>query len=199
MFCDILTITSLLKTMSRQLVKLIDASLIPAAVMICGKVLGLWFSNTVFNLNWGILTDPNNFFSVRIVYATVEEQITAASYSNLIMFLCVFGGMSIVLARALFFSSSKISPSMVAKLATNNLLNLMKDSFEIYYQASVWLLMLWLSSFAIGINVLLGRSYTWTIVVCGICTVFATLILLRDTAKEIQLARKDLAKLSDKS
>lgn len=183
--------------MSKSLIKLIDTALIPAAVMICGKVVGLCFANTVFKLNWGIVTNPSNFFSVNIEYATLAEQITATSYSNLIMFLFVFIGFMFILIRALYFNSSHISPSLVAKLATNNLLNLITDSFEIYRKASIWLVMLWIALFALLINVIIGKAYPWTGVLCIMCTFITTTILLKDVSKEIDSARKNLSKLSD--
>lgn len=182
--------------MSKSLVKLIDNALIPAAVMICGKVSGLWLANVLFDLEWGILTDPNNFFSVKIVYSSLAEQITATSYSNLVMYMFVFAGFLFVLARALYFHSSHITPTLIARLATNNLLNLISDSFEIYSKASVWLITLWLALIAVVINVIMGLAYGWTLALGIICTILATLTLLKDVAKEIELARKNLPKVA---
>ena len=182
--------------MSKSLIKLIDAALIPAAVMICGKVAGLWFANSVFNLDWGIVSDPNNFFSVRIVYGTLAEQITATTYSNLLMYIFVFVGFLFILIRALYFHSTHITPRMLAKLATNNLLNLISDSFEIYHKASVWLIILWLANFALLINVFSGKAYTWTGAVSFVCSVLTTVVLLRDVSKEIEFAKKNVHKLA---
>lgn len=185
--------------MTKSLIKLIDAALIPAATMICGKVAGLWLTNIIYKLDWGIVTDPNNFFSVKIVYATLAQQITATSYSNLIMFLFVFIGFMLILMRALFFHSSHVTPKMIAKLATNNLLNLITNSFEIYYQSSVWLIMLWLSLFALFTNVLLGNALPWTGILTLMCTIFATTLMLRDVAKEINIAKNNLPKLANEN
>jgi hypothetical protein len=182
--------------MSKSLIKLIDAALIPAAVMILGKVFGLWFANIAFSLNWGITTDPNNFFSVKIVYETIAEQIIATSYSNLVMYLSVFIGFSIILMRAVYFHSSHISPSMISKLATNNLLGLISDSFGIYHKASVWLIMLWISFIALIVNVILGRAFVWTGIVSFLCSLFTTIILIRDLIKEIDIARKNIKTLA---
>ncbi len=183
--------------MSKSLIKLIDVALIPAAIMICGKVAGLCFANLVFNLNWGILTDPNNFFSVKIVYETLNQQIIATSYSNLMMYLFVLIGFTFILIRALYFHSSHISPKILAKLATNNLLNLIANSFEIYYQSSVWLIMLWLAFFALFINVLLGNSFVWTCITTFISNIVATTLLLRDVTKEIKISKKNLPKIAN--
>ncbi|MBN2015552.1 hypothetical protein JW766_01855 [Candidatus Dojkabacteria bacterium] len=185
--------------MSKSLIKLIDSALLPAAVMIVGKVVGLIITNIIFNLDWGIATDPNNFFSVRIVYPTVADQITATSYSNLIMYLFVFTGFLFVLVQALYFHSSHITPHMIAKLATNNLLNLISDSFEIYYKASVWLVILWISFFALFINVLMERAYDWIGAVCFISSILATVMLLRDVSSEIQIAKRNLPKVASTS
>lgn len=178
--------------MTKSLVKLIDSALIPAAVMICGKVFGLWFANYVFQLDWAIQTDPNEIFSVKIVYFSLQDRMTATSYSNIIMFSSVFVGFSLILIRALYFHSTHISPRMLARLATRNLLHLIKDSFEIYHQASVWLVILWLCLFAVLINVLIERAYSWTALFSFICTISATVMLLRDVASEISIARKNI-------
>jgi len=178
--------------MSKSLIKLIDSALLPAALMICGKVAGLYLVNKIFNLTWGIITDPNNFFSVRIVYSSVEDQITATSYSNLIMVLFLLIGFSLILIRALVLHSSHVSPRVIAQLATNNLMHLVKDSFEIYHEASVWLILLWLSLAALLINILLGRAYPWTGILCFTCVLLATITLLKDVMNEVILAKKKL-------
>lgn len=182
--------------MSKSLVKMIDDSLIPAAIMICGKVVGLWLTNVIFGLEWSIYSDPNDFFSVKIVYATVAEQMTATSYSNLIMYLFVFIGFLFVLSRALFFHSSHITPRVISKLATNNLLNLVSDSFEIYHKASVWMIILWIALLAVIINSLLGRSYGWTAILCLLTSILSTILLLRDVSREIDIAKKNIHKLA---
>jgi len=180
--------------MSKSLIKLINAALVPAAVMICGKVVGLAITNAIFNLSWNIESDPNNFFSVKIVYNTIHDQMIAASYSNLIMFIAIFIGFLFVLFRALFLHSSHITPRMIARLATNNLLDLIQDSFEIYHNASVWLISTWIALFAIISNVLLGKAYNWTAVLSLAIALIATTALLRDVSHEIKIAKKHINK-----
>lgn len=180
--------------MSKSLIKLIDAALVPAAVLICGKVAGLAITNTLFNLTWDIQSDPNNFFSIKIVYNSLQDQMIATSYSNLIMFLVVTLGFMLVLFRALYLHSSHISPRTIARLATNNLLDLVQDSFEIYHSASVWLISTWIGLFAVLSNVLMGRAYIWTAVFTVTCALIATTILLRDVSREIHIAKKNIGK-----
>ena len=184
--------------MSRTLVKLIDSSILPAAIMICGKVAGLIFVNLAFGYDWGIVTDPNNFFSVNIVYKTAQEQLVATSYSNLIMYIFLFIGLSVVLYRAMFFSASRITPRMISRLANNNLIDLVNDSFEIYYSATVWLVILWLSFFVISINVILSRAFLWTGTVTFAASTVLTIVLLRDVSTEIKLAKDRLFKQDTK-
>jgi len=68
------------------------------------------------------------------------------------MYMFLFIGFSVILYRALFLHSSHISPTMLSKLASNNLLNTIANSFEIYYSASIWLIMLWLAFGIIFVN-----------------------------------------------
>ena len=176
--------------MSKTLVALIDSAIIPAATMICGKILGLFFVNYLFGLDWSLESDSNNLFSIRIIYNSYSDQLLASSYSNLIMFLFVVLGFSYVLISALYFHNSHVSPSIITKLATKNLLNVIKDSFAIYSKASVWIVFLWLSFCAIFLNYLLGRTYNWITVVTFLLALGLTVVLLRDVNQEINIAKR---------
>jgi len=178
--------------MTRTLIKLIDSSLLPAGILICGKIIGIVITNWIFNLNFGIVSDPNNFFSISLIYENEASQIISVSYSNLIMYMFLFIGFSVILYRALFLHSSHISPTMLSKLASNNLLNTIANSFEIYYSASIWLIMLWLAFGIIFVNSLIEKSYLWTASLTFVTTLISTVLILRDVTKEIYLAKKNI-------
>lgn len=178
--------------MSKTIISLVDSAIIPAATMICGKVLGLFIVNIIFGLEWAIETDSDNLFSIRIVYNNIDDQIIAASYSNLIMYLFVAFGFSYVLISALYLHNSHVSPRMLANLATRNLLNLIKDSFTIYTQATVWLIFLWIAFVTILLNTFLGKSYAWVSVVTFCMSAALTVVLLRDVGQEIRLTKDKL-------
>ncbi len=177
--------------MSKSLIKLVDSSLLPASILIIGKVVGIYLVARIFNLEWALQNSADSFFSLRPVFAE-KDVLTVSSYSDLIMLLFVLLGMSFSLFRALYLHSSHIDPRFVAKLATNNLLNLIKDSFDVYHEASMWLVFTWIATFTIFLNVLMEKTYIW-IFALGLISCFAfTLILIRDVGKEIELSRKKI-------
>lgn len=175
--------------MSKSLIRLIDSSLLPAAIIILGKVVGLYLIAKAFDIPWTVENTPDALFSIR---PTFDESniLIVSSYSDLLMFLLVLIGLSFSLFRAIFFHASHIDPKLVAKLATNNLLSLIKDSFGIYFEGSMWLVFSWIATFTIFINILLNKTFMWIGFLTLIVTLGFTVALLKDVVKEIELSRK---------
>lgn len=178
--------------MSKSFVKLIDSALLPAALMICGKVVGLLFVNSVFGLDWALNTDTPYFAALQLDYFSTQDVLIATSYSNLIMFVFVVVGFSFLLYQALYLHSSHISPRMLSKLAERNLMHLVKDTFHLYFEAGVWSLFLWACVVIIFIHTLLGTMFTWIFFVAFAIATFLTVLLLRDVQSEIKLAQSEL-------
>lgn len=181
--------------MSKTLVKIVDASIFPAALMVAGKFIGLYLVLNFFNLDWGVENTPNTLISARPVLMS-EDLSFVSSYSDLLVITLMLLGFSYYVLRAVFLHSSHIDPRIITRLAVHGLLDLVKDSFEIYHRASIWLLFLWLTNITILINTLLGKTYTWVLIVSFIVSMLLTVILLRDVAYEINLAQNKLNKFS---
>lgn len=178
--------------MSRSLVKLVDFSLLPASLLVVGKVIGLYISINYFELEWGLETIPNSFFSVRpILYS--KDIILASTYSDIIMFVIIVLGYSIVLIQAVLLHNSHISPSVVAKLATYNLLGLVKSTFELYHKAAIWSLFLWLSNILIVLNVVSNKTELWVLIFSISVSLILSVFLLKDVASEIELSKKSIS------
>ena len=175
--------------MSKSLIKLIDYSLLPAALLVVGKFMVLYLTINIFSLDWGIKTIPNSLFSVRPIFYS-EDVIIASTYSDVIMFLFIVTGFSFVLIQALVFHNSHVSPKILAKLASHNLLGLIKNTFEIYHKAAIWTLFVWISNFLILINVLTGKTGSWVLIFSLACTILLTVFLIRDTTNEIEISKK---------
>ncbi|HEC66575.1 MAG TPA: hypothetical protein ENI23_14965 [bacterium] len=180
--------------MSKSLIKLIDSSLLPAAIMILGKVVGIFLTARIFNLEWALQSSSNNFISIRPVFEAADI-VTVTTFSDLIMFSFLLVGLSFSLFIALYFRSSNIDPKIVAKLATNNLLNLIKDSFDIYLGGSMWIVFSWIANITIFINVMLNKTQLWVIVLTLVSSIAFTVLLFRDVVKEIEVSRKKLSEV----
>ncbi len=179
--------------MTKPLIKLIDSSLLPAAILIVGKVIGIYFVAKVFELSWTIESASNTLFSVRPIFDD-KDLMLVSSYSDLFMFSLVLIGLSFSLFRAVFLHASHIDPKFVAKLATNNLLNLIKDSFDVYFEGSMWLVFTWVSTFTILVNILLNKTFIWVGVIAFAASFAFSIMLFKDVVKEIEINRKKIAR-----
>lgn len=176
--------------MTRSLVKLVDYSLLPAAVLVVGKFLGLYLTIQIFSLNWGIRNIPNSLFSVRPVFYP-QDVLIASTYSDLFMYLLVMIGFSVVLVQAVIFHNSHISPIMLSRLANHNLIGLVKGSFEIYHKAAMWGVFLWVANGLILLNVLSNKTEAWVFIFSAATSIILNIVMLRDVANEIELSKKN--------
>ncbi len=179
--------------MNKTLVTIVDRALLPAALFVVGKFVGLIITVNVFSLPWTVQEIPESFFTIRPALLS-DDLIVANSYSDLIMFLLLALGFSLILIQAAFFHNSHIHPRLLVKLANNNLLGLIKSSFDLYHNAVIWLLFNWLAVFTIIINVLTQKTYLWIGGVSLITAIVFTVTLLQDVYREIEISKRNLGK-----
>ena len=174
--------------MSKIFVKILDASLIPASIMIVAKLIGLYITVKIFNINWGILTTSNAIISSRPVLEPQNLQIVS-SYSDLFLILVMLFGFSLQVFRAVYLHDTHVKPKIVSHLAVHGLLHLIKDSFEVYRKATVWLIFLWLTNVSVFINFLSNKTYFWVFLISFITSFILSVILLNDASHEIHIAK----------
>ena len=175
--------------MSKSIITLLDKALLPAAVMIFGKFIGVAITLRLFNLPWTVGQVANSVFSNGNIIRA-EDLKTVISYSDLIMYIVVALGMVLILVRAIYLHNSHIKPSLVARLANYNLLSLIRDSYDVYHSAAVWLIFTWVANTIVIINALSGQSFPWVAAIATIASIVATLVLFQDVYKEIENIRR---------
>ena len=148
---------------------LLDLAILPAALLICVKAVGMAALNYYLNLSWELHTYSNSFFSLKPTYINVSDILLVNSYTNLFLFICVSVGCMVVTSKALLFHSRKASPFFVLKLARYDLLHLLRSSMHLYKETFVWALFLILTTTYISISFLLGETYSW---IAGISVLF---------------------------
>jgi hypothetical protein len=179
--------------MSDSLIKLTDIALIPAALMVIGKLFGLVLTINVFALPWTVQDIPQSFFSIR-PGLLAEDVILANSYSDIIMYAVLALGFSIVLLQATHFHDTHIHPRLLVRLANNNLMGLVKSSYDIYHAATIWTMFIWLAAAIIWVNVAVGKTYLWVGLAVLIANTVFTTILLQDVYQEIELSKRNLGR-----
>ncbi|MFQ5493396.1 MAG: hypothetical protein ACE5DX_04525 [Candidatus Dojkabacteria bacterium] len=177
--------------MSNSLIKLIDYSLLPAALLLLGKIAGIYLVAAVFGITIGVQHFPEAIFSLHPV-VPFEDLQTLSSYSDLIMFAIIAAGFSFVLVNAVFFHDSHIKVSTVNSLAKYNLLFLISSSFQLYHSGVIWFMFTWLANVAVLINMLAGKTYSWVVVLTTLFAIGLSVILFRDLSAELRLTRDKL-------
>lgn len=178
--------------MSSSLMKLLDASLLPAALLIVGKVIGLYLVINLGGFEWQINFDNNTIFSV---YPVVwEHDLTViSSYSDLILMLIMLSGFGFYTIRAIYFHDTHVDPQMVAKLVKFNVLDLVSSSYKIFLKATIWFIFNWVAVALISWNSIIGKTFFWVALFAIISVISLSVILLKDIESEIEFGKKNLS------
>lgn len=179
--------------MSNTLVKIIDNSIFPAALMVFAKFIGVIAVITLFNLPFTVTEYLDGLINPALYLSETNVQLIT-SYSDLFMYGALAIVMSFNIIRAIFFHSTHIAPKFLIKLASNNLLGIIKSSYEIYTSSSVWLFFLWVNNILIVMNFLTGAVYLWVALAVTISSIVLTALLLNDVYREIEDVKKHPSK-----
>ncbi|MCA9385032.1 hypothetical protein KC717_00125 [Candidatus Dojkabacteria bacterium] len=177
--------------MSPSLVKLVDASILPAAILIVAKAIGLYLVISFLGLEWQIEYANNSIFSVYPVVFKRDVGVLS-TYSDLFVILVMLAGYGIVTFRATHLHNSHIDPKLVVTLAKLNFLGLVKDSYKIYHTAAVWILFSLVAIIFTSYNVIVGTTAGWVIIIGLLIFAGITVALIRDIEDEIARAKKKL-------
>lgn len=177
--------------MDKSLIKLIDFSLLPAALMVVGKAVGLVLTGIIFQIPISMQQLSDTFFNLRPAVAP-EDLVVINTYSDIIMFVFLALGFSFILFQATKLHDTHIKPQMLIKLSNNNLMGLVRSSFDIYHQATIWLIFVWLALFAIVLNIAAAKTAVWVGLAVLIANIMFTVILLQDVYNEIDVSRRTL-------
>ena len=177
--------------MSSSLIKLIESSIFPAALLVVGKVIGLYLVIRLNGLEWQVNFVNNTIFSVfPVVFG--KDLLIVSSYSDLIMLILVLSGFVFMVVRALYFHNTHIDPRTVVKLANLNFMGLIKGSFKIYTGASIWFIFSFLAEILTIVNMVMGKTYMWVAIFGAVVIIILTVVLIRDIEVEVRRHRKNL-------
>lgn len=176
--------------MSKSLLKVLDLSLFPAALMVVGKFIGLIVVTRIFDIPFTLAQLSQGLISAR-PEVPAEFVTTASTYSDLIMYVILAIGVVVVVVQATQFHDKHISPKLLLKLSNHNLMSLIKGSYEIYHSAAVWTLFIWVATVIVWINVLAGKTALWMGVVAITSSIIFCIALLQDVYSEIMHSKED--------
>lgn len=179
--------------MNDRLVKLIDYSLLPFSLTILGKTVGLYVVLTMMGIDWGVGDFPNSFVSVTPVVYGKDLQ-TVATYSNLFMFVVLFVGFSFYLIVANLRRKNLFNSRLLRIVTQANFVNVFQRGEFLYTRIFVWFTYLWLVTFYILVDAVVGRSSGLLAVFVLFLSTLASASIISDFFKEYQAIVKTAQK-----
>jgi len=173
--------------LAQTIFKLLDESIVPAAILIAAKVLGLILANSFYSLTYTVQVG-GSILPWTIVYNSAAEAQLANTFSNTIMMAVVLLGFGIVLFRAHFLHSTHIPPKLTGQLTKLKLEHFILDTFEIYHQVMVWLSFTWITTIVIFIYSISGGSVSLGLI-SFLFSFTATYIYTKDIEIELKAQR----------
>jgi hypothetical protein len=174
--------------MQRLIIAVLRAALLPAAIMIVGKLLGLIIGNIMFGLDMYIANDIQGLFTVQLFFTDARETFIANSFSNLCMNLSLFIGFIIFYTRYSLYQTSSSNPRTLVKLVKLNLLGWITSNKGGVIEATIWAIFLWSANVIAIIQTLNSSSNIWVGTACAIILVFSFWGIVSLFEKDIQQA-----------
>ncbi|MFW6110230.1 MAG: hypothetical protein ACOC6Q_02270 [Patescibacteria group bacterium] len=164
---------------SKTLLKLIDKAILPAVLLLAGKILGIAVFVIRHNLD----------FTLNLSSYPPSTIIRINTYSNLYAYGAIAVGFSIILIRSYILHQSHISPQLTVRLHKLDLTGIISTTYELFHQAIVWLSYMWLLSI-----LFLLQAY-WNLISVQVAlavltfSIVQTIIFIRDVDRELNIIR----------
>lgn len=168
---------------SKTLIKLIDYSIFPAFLIIAAKILGIIFFAKYFGSNFQVS-------GLKMIFDNPIDFIAINSYSSLIMFAAVIGGLVWVVVKAHVFHDTHITPMLSSRLFSMNMEDIIHTTEVLFSQAFVWLSYAWITTIIFGLHAYFELSYWWIFWGAFGISILATAALAVDMEREISADRE---------
>lgn len=169
---------------SKILLKLIDQAIVPAILVVASRIVSLVLISNYLNIEFFITKNG-------IIFENTQDYITVNTYSMFIITVLISFGMGIVLLKSALFHHEHIKPHMSAKLFSLKMHSLIKNSFEIYTQATIWISYLWLLTITNGIMYYYEMVELWSFYTNIVFTIVLTVFLVIDLEKKIKVSKME--------
>lgn len=172
---------------SRILLKLIDEAILPAVLVIAGKIIGIFLVIQIRQIPWTITVETG---FPTLSFMTQSDLLAVNSYSNLLLLLLLSTGLGLFLFRAHLLHDTHINPALTVKMLNWNLTLLLINTFDAITAPTVWLSYLWLAVTLLIFMTWQGINYWWVTGFGLILVLIFTLSFVLDLEKEVQRIQK---------
>ena len=165
--------------MSNLLRKFLQNIILPTALLVVSKVLGLYFAITFFNLDFFLETRPEQIYSIQIYFTNNSETILASSLSNLTMLLIMSVVASYFLIKYRLSVLSTYNPKILVKLNNLNLMPWVNSKSNTFLKVFIWVMFLWIACINIVADVLSQNTFLWIGVIAFVVSIVSSWVLIR--------------------
>lgn len=172
--------------MSKLLRKTLSAAILPAALVIVSKVVGMSLANSLYDLDWSIQTNTGNIFSVQVVYPDMASAVLCNSFSNLLMIIVLTVGLVILLLQSRYLNAAHQNPKVLVKFIQFDFVMWLTESSSIFPRLAVWTAFLWIATVVTIAQALQSMTYSWVAIMGLVSAVLITWAAAREFDKEIR-------------
>lgn len=153
--------------MSKLIRRALNNSILPAILMIAGKVLGIFAISAIYSLSFEIGNDLNSAFSTQIYFNDRDTTLFVNSYSDLCMLLFIALPTIYFILKTAIFQSAIDNPKTIVKITRFNILQWITKNDTTFLKIFIWTAFLWITSAVIVINSLQDNTYSWIGILAG--------------------------------
>jgi hypothetical protein len=177
--------------MSKLLKRALKYAVVPAVLMITGKILGIFLVSIKYGYPVEIGNDINGFFSTQIYFNDAQITYFVNSISDLVMLLVISVPLIYQIVKTALFQSTMNNPKTIVKAAKFNILSWITNDDTTFLQTFIWCAFLWLTTGLIIKNSIEGDTYSWIAYVAGVLSLFSGLSTLKMFEIEIDKVYPD--------
>jgi di/tricarboxylate transporter len=154
--------------MSKLIKRALKNSILPAILMIAGKVLGIFIVSAIYSLTFEIGNDLNGIFSTQIYFYDRDTTLFVNSYSDLLMFMFLAIPTVYFILKTAIFQSTLDNPKTIVKVTRFNILQWITKDNTTFLKIFIWTAFLWIVSAIVVLNTLQDNTYIWIGILSGV-------------------------------
>lgn len=153
--------------MSKLIRRALKNSIVPAILMIAGKMLGIFLVSAVYSLTFEIGNDLNGIFSTQIYFYDKNTTMFVNSYSDLVMFAFLAIPTIYFILKTAIFQSALENPKTIVKVTRFNILSWITKDDTTFLKIFIWTAFLWIASAIVVLNTVQDSTYSWIGIMAG--------------------------------
>lgn len=146
---------------------IIKSSLLPASLMVVGKVIGLYVAFNLLDAFPYITNEIGNNFSIHLYFNNPGETLAVNTISNLVMLIIIFIYVTVLFIQYYSKKAAETKPSTIYKMLDADLLDYVIKEGNNYIKIFVGSTFLIICCLTAGANAFNGVAEEWLIWVCA--------------------------------